>query len=459
MAYKNLREFLERLEKEGELVRIREEIDPKFEISAFLRRAAQRESPAFLFEKVKGYNIPVIANLFRTRMKVALALETEEEKIESETEKRRSSLIPPVIIPPEKASVKEVIIRENIDIQKLIPVLTYHTKDISPYITQGLVFIKNPETGIRTMGIHRIQVKDKAKLGVFLAAGTGAEYLRKWEERGQPAEVAIALGADPSVLLAAPARLPPGSDKTALAGALRGEPLEMVKAETVDHEIPAHAMFIIEGRIPPRVRELDGPFGESAGYYLSCQGSIIEVTAITHQKSPIYSVFHPYTPELDELLSVTSVSEFQRLLRMFIPTLHDMSYYPSIQFLAISIRKRTPWDSKQALHNVLANMPMAKFSIVVDDDINVRDFREVAMALCGRFQPEEDLIIARDLYGWELDPSCKSKEGFNCTTGKIGLDATKPLDNPEPFEKVDVPPEAEMKAREILKSPRHEMNS
>ncbi len=448
MAYKDLRAFIEYLEKEGELLRIKEELDPRYEISAIFRGLGQREGPALLIERVKGYGIPLVGNLLGSRKRIALALETNEDDCIKEYEKRSGEKIPPLEV--KAASVKDVILKEKVDIFKTIPVLTYHQRDASPYITQGIVFSKDPETGQRSMGIHRLQVKGGNRLGVYISeySPTLGKFFANAEKRGKPLEVAIAIGVDPALLITASSiLLAPGSDKLELAGGLRREGLEVTKGETVDLEVPANAMFIIEGRIPPGVRELDGPFGESSGYYIPSHSPVIEITAITHQKNPIYAVFQPFS--LDDVLFFNTIwkNQISKFLKSVIPSIREVFLsYPG-GFLVMSIEKRNEWDARHALYTSLTLLLFVKYAIVVDSDIDVSDPKEVGWALSGRCQLDRDLVLLKDVCGDPLDPSVKKG---NITT-KIGLDATKPLDGRERFERIAVPQDAALKAAEILK--------
>jgi 2,5-furandicarboxylate decarboxylase 1 len=448
MAYKDLRAFLDRLEKEGELIRIQEELDPNFEVSAIFHHLGQRENPAALIERVRGYGIPVVGNLFASEKRVALTLETTEDAFFSEYEKRLGRQIPPIAV--KEAPVKEVVIREDIDIFETMPVLTYHKRDVSPYITQGVVFTKDPETGRRSMGIHRIQVKGRNKLGVFISEfGAGSSTsLKNAESRGQPLEVAIAIGVDPAILVACYSPLPlPYFDKLALVGGLRGEPLEVVSGETMDLEVPANAMFIIEGKIPPGVRELDGPFGETSGYYTPIISPVIEITAITHQREPIYAVFQPFS--LDDRVFTRMVLERQLwgLLKRMIPSLKELDFSPHDDFLIMSMERKNEWEPREALYHALTLLMHVKYAIVVDEDVDVHNPMEVKWALAGRCQPDKGLVLITDVQGNPLDPSIK--EGG--IRSKLGIDATKPLDRAERFERVAVPEEAADKAAEVLK--------
>lgn len=443
MSYQDLKVFLQRLKQEGELIEIEEELDPKYEIAALLEKLGQQESPAALFKRVKGYNIPVVGNLLGSRKRLALVLETTVEGIYEEYLKRKSRGIPPQLV--SQAPVKEIIIRNNIDIPSLLPVLTYHEQDAGPYITQGLVFMRDPASGTVTVGVHRLQVKGKDRLCIQLASRTSTEFLRRAEEKNEPLEVAIAIGVDPTLLLTAVTWFPFG-DKMELAGGLRGAPLELVKGETVGVDIPAHAMIVLEGKILPLVRETDGPFGESLGYYTTVQSPVVEIQAVCYQKEPVYAVFKPWTIEDDLILNLSWAGEGFKKLKNDLPSLQGLKISWNASTAVISIKKRNEGEPRRAIYLALMHNFYIKQAIVVDDDVDIYNPREVEWAIATRFQPHKDLVIIPEVEANPLDPSVRD----GVIGSKLGIDATKPLGEGDRFKKIAVPPSAESKARKIL---------
>ncbi len=442
MPYRDLWAFIDYLDKEGELIRIKEELSPRFEISAILRELGQKESPAALFQKVNGYSIPVIGNLFGSRRRIALALEVTQDRLLEEYQRRLGQPIPPVKV--DRAPVKDIIIKDDIDILKTLPVLTNHVKDVSPYITQGIVFTTDLGTGRKTMGLHRIQVRGKNRLGAWIAES----IVENAKKKGQDLDVAIVIGVDPALLLAATSMAPtPIFDKFALAGGLRGEPVEVVSGETVDLQIPANAMFVLEGQILTQTLELDGPFGEGSGYYISANSPDIEIRTITHQKSPIYSVTQPFTLDNSLLVDVFAGTQLSTMLRRLVPHLKEAFFSMRNLLLVMSIDKQNEWEAKQALYLSLAMFPIVKYAIVVDIDVDIHSREDVLWAMAGRCQPDKDVVILRDLSGTRLDPSIKEDN----LSSKVGIDATKSLDYRQRFERVAVPAEAATKAIRILR--------
>ena len=237
MVFKDLGEFIEKLRQEKDLAEIEEEMDPKFEMAALLKEVGGQDNPAILFKKVRGNQIQVIGNLLGSGKRLALALGVSEEKMRDEYLKRLTILLPPRIV--DDGPIKEVVIKDEIDLCQMLPILTHHKRDGNPYISVGIAIAKDDETKMRSMGIHRIEIKGKNQMGIFLATPPLSQFYRKSEEKGKSMDIAIALGVDPLLLLSSVVWTPAGPDKFEIAGGLRGEPVELIKGETVDVEVPA----------------------------------------------------------------------------------------------------------------------------------------------------------------------------------------------------------------------------
>ena len=444
MPYRDLREYLQKLEAEGELIKIKESLSPVYEIPSVFKQLGLMDGPAALVENVAGYSVPMAGNIFGSLKKLALALETEEDHLFPEYEKRAVSPIPPKLVEKEKAPVKQVIIKDNIDVMKTIPITKSHVGDASPYITQGLMCLKDPDTGTRDMAIRRVQVKGPNRLGIFFVGFTARAAWLKEEAGGKPLETAIAVGVDPAVLIAGNVWSPFGN-RLALAGGLRKQEVELVKCETIDVDVPATAMFVIEGKILPDYLEPEGPFGEMMGFYHTAMNPVMEITAITHQKDPIYSTHVTFSKEDAMVWDALGKVIFFPMLKMLVPSLKDFWYSLPQNLMIISIIKRNEWDSRVALQSLMS-LPFAKIVIVVDDDIDVNNIDEVKWALAGRFQPDKDIVLASELLGSCIEPSLKG----GLVGSKLGIDGTKPLGEPGKFEKISIPKEIVEKTSKLL---------
>lgn len=445
MPYHDLRDFLNTLEKEKELIVVTEPLDPCYEVASILRVLSEHDSnPAALIENPKGYEVPVVGNLFGSRKRAALALETKEDQVAGEYMRRKKAPIPPHIV--SHGPVKEIILQKDPDLVGLLPVLTYHEKDAGQYMTQGVVFIKDPESKHQSMGIHRVHIKGDGLINIAFESKTSNEYLHRAEQKNAPLEVAIALGLDPAIIMAAVAWFPFG-DKLELAGGLRREPIELIPAETVDILVPAQAMFVLEGVIRPHSHEPEGPFGESTGYYITLNSPVAEIRSISHQTNPVYPVFMPCSLDDGIPLSICWSSEVLASLKKDFPSIIGVNFNVLNASVIVSIKKRERTEARRVLHALLVSHPFMKNAVIVDDDIDIYNPRDVDWALGGRFQPDRDLVIVDQVAGSPLDPSCEEAG----VTAKMGLDATKPFKQEERFERAR-PSSANRKIAEQLLS-------
>jgi 2,5-furandicarboxylate decarboxylase 1 len=251
---------------------------------------------------------------------------------------------------------------------------TYHEGDGGPYITCGVAIAKDPASGLRSMGLHRLHIKGKRKMGIHLSNPPIARFAAEAERNNQPLDVAISLGVHPVILLASIVSSP-SEDKLAIASSLLGSPIRLVKCETVDAEAPADAELVIEGKILPGVRETEGPFGETSGYYFSDASHVIEVTAITCRKNPILQALHPTVHEVALLGGPAGEAEMIQMLRQKGFQVCDLaiSRFSNRTHVALSLRKNHDSEPRQMLHLLLSGVPYIKHAVVVDDDVNGRD--------------------------------------------------------------------------------------
>ncbi len=432
----DLRHFLGLLQKNGELLSVSDEVDLRYELSEFLHQADRAHGPALMFENIKGHSMTVVGNLVGTKKRLALAfgLRSEEKLLET-YRRRRGAVGKPRRV--KDGPVKEVVLRtsKQVDLNAL-PIPIYHEEDAGPYITCGILTAKDPQTGVRSMGLHRLQVKDNRRLGIHLANPPISRFAAKAEENNQPLDVAISLGVHPILLLASIVSSPT-EDKVAIAGSLLGSPLALTKCETSDVDVPAHAEIVIEGKVLPKLREPEGPFGETSGYYFSDQSHVIEVTAISHRKNPILQSLHPTSQEVALLCGPAGEAEIVQMLREKGFAVEDLALSAASgrTHVAVSLKKRHDSDPKQLLHFLLAGVSYIKHGVVVDDDVNVQDPRDVDWAIATRVQGDDDLIVIPNLRARSIDPS--KRQGM--FTAKVGIDATVPMSERQRFKRIGVP--------------------
>jgi len=445
-ASSGIKDFIESLKQNGELLTLSTPLSPKFEISTVISEFGKKEAPALLFEKVKGYPFPVVGNLLGTKKRLSMALGVNQENFFENALAKLEKRIPPVLL--KDRTPREVILQKaKIDLLKFLPILTHYAGDSGPYITSGITSARDPKDGNIGRGLHRMEVRAKNELGISLINPPLSEIYAQYKKENRRMEVATVIGVDPAILIGSISKIPRGVDKLSVAGGLKGKPIPTVKAETVDIDIPAHAEIVIEGFIDPKGKEKDGTLGESSGYYMTFSKSpTIHVMAITYRKEAIYQTIVPWSLEVDNLLYLVHGLDFVPKMTREIPSLKQIHLIPGTfgSHVVMSIMTDHKGEVRRALSLALS-FPNIKKAIIVDEDVDPEDDQEVEWALATRFQGDRDLIVLPDLRGQPIDPS--SKEGF--LTTKIGMDATRP--KREGFERVDVPKEAKSRLASILK--------
>ena len=400
-----------------------------------------------MFDNIKGASGKLVGNLLGTRRRLGIAFDlSSEEQLLDTYQTRRANKIKPRHV--NSAAVKEVVITDKRKINLLgLGIPTYHEADGGPYITCGILIGKDPESGIRSMGLHRLQIKGKRKMGVHLSNPPVSAFAAEAEKRGVPLDVAISIGVHPVILIASIVTSPK-EDKVALASSLLASPIHMVSCETVDLEVPADAEITIEGSVLPNIREPEGPFGETSGYYFSDESHVIEVTGIMCRKAPIIQALHPMAREVVFLGGPAGEAEMLRMLREkgFDVQKLAISQASNRTHVAISIRKSHDADARQLLHFLLSGVPYIKHAVVVDDDVKVQDPKDVEWAIATRFQGNRDLVVIPNMRARGIDPS-KQKGNFMT---KLGFDATVPLSERKKYKRIGVPLEVNEKVAAMI---------
>ena len=420
MAYDNLTEFVQVLERAGELKRISHPVNAELEITEIADRVMKSAGPALLFENVIGKTIPVLINAFGSTTRMALALGVKDiEEIASEitkliqtrppkTFKDKLQLLGGLVklagIPPKivkEAACHEVVIRDP-DLN-LLPVLTCWPGDAGPFITLPMVFSKDPARGTRNVGLYRMQVFDRRTTGMhWHLHKVGARHYQQHKENKNKLELAVCLGGDPAMIYAATAPLPPQVDEILFTGFLRKKGVELVRGVTVDVEVPANSDIVIEGYVDPaEPLRREGPFGDHTGFYsLADDYPVFHVTCITHRKNPIYPTTIVGRPPMeDAYLGKATERLFLPLLRVTLPEIVDMNLpvHGVFHNLAIiSIKKEYPAHARKVMHALwgLGQMMFTKTLIVVDHDVNVHDLAEVTWVVGNHIEPKRDTIFS-----------------------------------------------------------------
>lgn len=435
MPFNDLREFLTFLENKDELLKTKKPVDVKFEISSYIRKTSDQRGPALFFENVKNFNMPVVGGVFATRERAFLALETSSEDYVHKFQNALDHLLPPKLV--SSAPCKDVIYTgEDVDLTRL-PIPIFSEKDPAPFITLGLSISRDPKSGGKNTSIYRLQLKGRNRLGIM--AQHLVRQLVEAESLGKGLPIAIAIGTDPVIPLATQWMAPYGTDEMTLAGALRGEPVEVVKAETIDLEVPATAEIVIEGNVLPNIREEEGPFGEVSGYYTPANPKpLIEVSAITHRKNPIFQAALTGMPTTENhiLKQLPLEATFYWMLKKEFPGVTAVHFPAAGTVGMISVIAMKQAYECEA-RNVIATMfgsRRNKITIVVDHDVDIYDMEKVLWAIATRTQADEDIVIFPRLVATAMDPSVRKFR----VGSSLGIDATKPFGQQFP-EMVTVP--------------------
>lgn len=454
MVFQGLKEFIEQVEKKnaGDVLRIRDRVSRTFEATAIaLELERQGRNPILIFENIEGSRIPVVMGIYGTRQLIAQALDVPQEKLMEEWLRREGHRVKPDLVTT--APVKDVaFVEKDVDLGAL-PILTHFQQDAGPYITAGILVAKDPDTGTINASFHRLQIKGRSTLGVSLHSRRHLwDYQRRAEEAGHPLEVAIVIGAHPLFCFGGGLwKGPMEVDEYEVIGSFMKTPLKVVQAETLDLQIPAHAEIVIEGEILPHVREPEGPFGEFTGYASSSSTQhVIRVKAISHREAPLYQDIIPgFSNEHSLLLGVPQEPRIYQAVRAAVPTVKSVSYPISgaCRFHCyISLKKTAEGQPKNAIFAAFAEDLSLKLVVVVDEDIDVNDEKQVLWAMATRMQADQGVMVMSRCMGAMLDPS--SQEGL---TAKMGIDATKPLTGWSAV-KCEVPYEVRERVREYLRS-------
>lgn len=440
MPYRDLREFLDRLEREGEVLRVEKEVDLVYEVGAVCRLALDRGgvegNKALYFARPKGYSTPLVVNLLSTRRRYCLALECNPDEVHNEWIRRTQAPIEPRIV--KDGPCKQVVhVGQDVDLFQL-PIPLWNDRDGGRYITFPCHISKDPETGERNAGMYRATVHDGKTLGILAAPYRHIRHhFDKAHAQGRALPVAVVVGLDPAIYAATVAPFPPGVDELAMAGALRGEPVEMVRCETIPLEVPASAEVVIEGEIPPGVLRDEGPFGEFTGYYGErAPRPVIQVKAITHRRDLILQESYEGLPH-HETCVVSGISNEAELIRQCplpgIKKVHFTSGGGGYLHVVVSVKKLYDGYGKMVGLSVLGTTAgrTVKFVTVVDDDIDPNDLAQVDWAVTTRTRVDRDIEIIKDLSANVLDPTMTSSEKRGGSrTDKMVIDATKPLLEP-----------------------------
>ncbi|MBW4604894.1 MAG: UbiD family decarboxylase [Calothrix sp. FI2-JRJ7] len=448
---RDLRGFIKILEERGQLRRITAPVDPNLEIAEISNRMLAKGGPGLIFENVKGAAFPVAVNLMGTVERICWAMNMEHPLELEGLGKKLAMLQQPK--PPKKISqaidfgkvlfdvvkakpgrdffpaCQQVVVQgDDLDLNQ-IPMIRPYPGDAGKIITLGLVITRDCETGVPNVGVYRLQLQSKNTMTVhWLSVRGGARHLRKAAERGKKLEVAIALGVDPLIIMAAATPIPVDLSEWLFAGLYGGSGVSLAKCKTVDLEVPADSEIVLEGTITPGEVLPDGPFGDHMGYYGVVEDSpLVRFQCMTHRKDPIYlTTFSGRPPKEEAMMAIALNRIYTPILRQQVSEIVDF-FLPmealSYKAAVISIDKAYPGQARRAalaFWSALPQFTYTKFVIVVDKDINIRDPRQVVWAISSKVDPTRDVFILPNTPFDTLD-FASEKLGLG---GRMGIDAT-----------------------------------
>lgn len=446
MTVEDIHDFIKELEKNDELKRIKTEVDSNLEIAEIIRRQMYSNGPAILFENVKGYEMPVLANAFGSMKRLEIGLEmTDFTEIGQRIVDMTKMDIPSGFLNkikklPELSKMAESFpkLEKNGPVTEItsstasfddLPILKSWPNDAGRFITLGLVATSHPETGVRNLGVYRIQILDSTHAIMhWQKHKRGAHHSDISKDKGEKIPTAIIIGGDPATIFSSIAPVPEGLDKYLFAGITRKKGIKTVKCKTIDLEVPANAEIVLEGYVDPADLKEEGPFGDHTGYYTPAEPfPTFTLTGIMKRKNPIYVTTVVGKPILeDAYIGKVIERSFLPLIRMFHPEVVDFSMPAAGWFQGIaiiSIKKRYPGQAKKVMMGLwgMGQLSLTKMFVVVDDDVNIHDMNDVIWAVTTRTDAARDTIIIDNTPTDTLDPASPLVN----LGSKLGIDATQ----------------------------------
>ncbi|WP_174363662.1 UbiD family decarboxylase [uncultured Caballeronia sp.] len=431
----SLRGWLAHLSATARVATIDKHVSLKHELAAIAKRLDGKQAAVFLAPG--DHAIPVVSGFMSKRAWIAEAMGVAEKDLLKRFRDAADNPLPWSEVASREAACQQVVHTDGIDLHALLPIPTHSEHDNGPYITAGLVIARNPRTGVQNVSINRIQVHARERMAILLLPRHLHAFQKEAEAAGDALDVAVAIGVDPLTMLASQAISPIDFDELEIAGALHGAPLPVVKCVTNDVRVPAYAEIVIEGRILPNVREAEGPFGEFPKYYSAQEArEVIEVTAVTHRRNPIYHTIVP--AEMEHLLlgaiprEATLLSHLQRshpgVTDVHLSVGGVCRYHLWVQFA-----KKREGEAKNVILCAFGAHYDIKQVVVVDTDVDIHDASEIEWAIATRFQADRDLVLISGAQGSPLDPSTTvgqpddAPSHLQGISTKMGLDATRPV--------------------------------
>jgi UbiD family decarboxylase len=427
-----MRAFMNKLRARGELLEVQRPVDPKHELAAVTDAAHRRWGKPILFHSVIGSNLPVLANIYGSRARLAEIIGIGPDDFCKQW--HNLAAIAGARAAPSSPPVEEPIAYVDCRLQDL-PLITYSERDAAPYFTSAMFLAKEPETGVQNLSFHRSMYVSDTELRCRLAPRHHLTmYHEKAEQRGAYLEAAMLIGPPPATFLAAAAPLPYDADEMEVAARLQGAPIPMRRCKHVDLMVPATTEIVIEGRFLPNVRRDEGPFGEFMGYYTPVgQNAVFEVLGVTRRTDAIFhSILCGSSEEVLTLELSVAANIYQRISAV-LPGILDVTCQPFVLHAVVKIKQHYEGHGRQVLLAVFGAEPTwAKACTVVDEDVDIYSMDDVMWAVLTRSRPDKDVLIIPETPSFYRDPH---KEHW----GRLGIDATAPFGRRHEYERKKIP--------------------
>jgi 4-hydroxybenzoate decarboxylase len=424
-----LRDFVARLEATGRLLRVRREVDPRFELAAVLRAVQRSSNLPVLFERVKGTRLAVVSNVCGSYESIAQILGVEPDQVV----RRWAALM------AEPAPARQPALAGTDDLEEIslfdLPLVTYCEKDAGPYLTAGVIAAKDPDTGRVNLSYHRMQMVDPGELRCRLSpSGDLFRMHARAERAGRGLEAAVLLGSSPALMLAAGTTVGPDESELALAERIAGHAFPLRACRTVDLAVPESSDIVIEGELLAGVRKPEGPFGEWMDYYVPVTDNhVFRVRRVAARPAALfYAILSGSTEEIT-LTAIPTAGSIYRAVRTWVPTVTDVACWPLLQFCILKMKKQFEGQPRKAILAAFgAEMNRVLYCVAVDEDVNIRDLKDVVWAMSTRCRPDRDIFQIPDVPSFARDP-------HQVHWGRLGIDATAPSEWPAEFERKRIP--------------------
>ncbi len=442
-----MKAYLDKLRDAGELLVVEREVNPRYELAAVTKKAQLQSDRPLLFRKVTGSRMPVVTNLFNSRRRLSEMTGAPADGFC----RHWSALVrqavdggTPSTVPAEGDSGRHEGRFSD------LPQITYHGKDAGPYVTSAIYLAKDPDSGVPNLSFHRSMVVSDEELRIRIGSSHDlATYQKRAEAKGEALEAALLIGVDPAVFLAACTSIPPDQNELDLAARIAGGPIAMEPCAGLDLAVPASTQIVVEGRILPHERRREGPFGEFLGYYVpEGENHVFQIERVRYREDAVYhSLLCGSAEDLTPLEAVTAARVYRHLVDAGLPGIVDVSCSPAFMNTTIKIRQQHEGHARQVMLAAFgANMDYNRAVFVVDEDIDITDMNEVMWAFLTRGRVDTRVLVLDDVPGFYRDPH---KDYW----GRIGVDATMPLDRAGEFERKSVPGVDEIDLKDYLADP------